>query len=139
MKDYQLTPADIEELQKWGYDSDEINSADRRIYTYGDWLNPEKSMGPFNLGGEGIESRYLTESGDSTTKENGKLTLFILSEKEAKRINDHKERIVNQFVEAYFMVLVNWFEEQYKKSLATKSLIEKELARVRKLLFTYNR
>lgn len=135
MKDYQLTPADIEELQKWGYDSDEINSADRRIYTYGDWLNPEKSMGPFNLGGWGIKTHYLDESGNSTTKENGKLTLFILPEDQGKRIHERKEHIVNTFVEAYFTALVNWFDTQYEGSLEKKILVEKELEEIKKLLF----
>ncbi len=138
MKEYQLTKADIKQFQEWGFDLDEINDADRNAYTYEDWLNPTPSMGLFPIGGWGIKAPYLTEKGDSTTKGNGKLTLFILPESEGKKIELRKAEIVEGFVVAYLKGLISWFESQYEKSLEQKVLVENELRKIQKLLFEYN-
>lgn len=138
MQEYQLTEADIKQLQEWGFEPDEINDADRIVYTYEDWLNPDRSMGLFPFGGWGIKAHYLTEKGDSTTKGNGKLTLFILPESEGQKIEQRKGEIVEGFVAAYFEALTSWFESQYEQSLEKKILTEKELKKVEKLLFEWN-
>lgn len=138
MKIYELSEADIKQLQEWGFEPDEINDANRKVYTYEDWLNPDRSMGLFPFGGGGIKAHYLTEKGDSTTKGNGKLTLFILPESEGQKIEQRKGEIVEGFVVAYFEALTSWFESQYEKSLEKKILTEKELKKVEKLLFEWN-
>lgn len=138
MKEYQLTEADIEQLQEWGFEPDEIKDADRNVYTYEDWLNPTRSMGPFPFGGWGIHAQYLTPTGDSTTKGNGKLTLFILPKHQGQRIERRKGKIVEAFVKEYLMALIDWFKSQYEKSLEKKIFVQQELKKVEKLLFEWN-
>lgn len=137
MKEYQLTPLEIEHLKERGHELAEIDHAKRVVYSYEDWLDPNRSMGLFELGGWGIEARYLSEKGDSTTKENGELTLFILPESEGQKIEQRKSGIVEGFVIAYTDALIGWFESRHSESKEKVLLIRKELEKLEKLLFQW--
>ncbi|MFN8302598.1 MAG: hypothetical protein U0U46_08905 [Saprospiraceae bacterium] len=137
MEHYQLSPAELEELKKW-YDLEEIEQAERRVYTYEDWLDPNRKIGPFAFGYPGITSFYLTPEGNSVNKGEGVLTLFILPEIEGQKIEKRKAEIVEGFLEAYTNALISYFESRFNNSLEKKILVENEMERVRKLLFEWN-
>lgn len=135
MEHYQLSPAELEELEKW-YDLEEIEKAERRVYTYEDWLDPERIKG---MPAEpGIEHFYLDEKRNSTKKGEGVLTFFILPEIEGQKIEKRKAEIVEGFVTTYTNALIGYFESRFNNSLEKKILVENEIERVRKLLFEWN-
>lgn len=135
MKDYQLTEAEIKQLQDWGYEMDEILTADHHIYTYETWLDPDQSMGSFIAGKSGMIPLYLTPFGDSTTKGNGKLKLYILPQSEEDKIEQRKAEIIKGFEDAYLTALIDGFKNQYEKSSERKILLQDELEKVEKLIF----
>ncbi|MBL7781583.1 MAG: hypothetical protein JNM22_10235 [Saprospiraceae bacterium] len=136
MKNYQLTDKEFEEMSKW-YDPEEIANAEHEVYTYEDWLDINRSIGPFIYGEPGIQGHYLTKERVSTTKGNGHLTFLILPESESQKIEQRKTEILQGWLSEYVASLVGWFESQYRKSIEKKILVEDELRQVNKLLFEY--
>lgn len=132
MERYKLTPAEIEDLEKRGIKPGEISTAEQTLYSFEDWLkgNPLSLMG----GGWGVRPHYLDENDHSTSKVNGKLTLFILPESEWLKIEKYKEEKLNGFVQAYFEALTETFEIQEKGSLEPLWLAEGELDKVINLI-----
>lgn len=133
MKEYQLTEADIKQLQEWGFGLEEIKDADRVVYTYEDWLNPARSMGPFAVEGWGIH-HTISDGGNGSAKGNRELKLSILPEKEHLKIQDLKRQALDKFVEEYLSEMVEWFESQYVDSLEKELLVENELRKIEKLV-----
>lgn len=137
MGSYQLTPAELEQLNAWGFDLTEIDRANVIAYSFGDWADPNHSVGPFEFGGWGIKPSYLNENGENTSKENGVLTLFVMPESEGRKIEQRKIEIIEGFVLAYTDALTGYFESRYNRSKEKSRLVQKELQQLEKLLFEW--
>lgn len=132
MEKYQLTPAEIEELEERGITPDELPNAVQILYSFENWLegNPLSLM----RHGWGICAHYLDENEYATSKEKGKLTLFILPEREWLKIQRCKENKLREFETAYFEALVEGFENKEKGSLEPILLAKNELEKVVNLI-----
>jgi len=126
-ENYQLTPAEIEDLEKRGFGREEIDRAEREEYSYEDWLDPARSMGPFMGRDWGVFSEKL----------NGKLTLSILPEIERQKIIQRQAEVFRAFEDDYTKALIEDFERYFIGSKEGKRLIEQKIKALKKLLFEH--
>lgn len=137
MEKHQLTPVEVEYLKGRGEDPAAIEGAVVHMYSFEDWLDLARDIGPFRRGEHEIWADYLSETGGSTTKEEGVLTVFILREAEARKIERHKSKIIERFVKAYADILNQHFLARWKGSKEKNLLVDKELQQLDKLLMQW--
>jgi len=132
MEKYKLTPAEIEGLEKRGFDRDEIESAEIIVYRFEDWLVQKFREIDFKPGL--IDAFYFNENGKPSKKGEGQLALYIYLPSELQKINQYKEDKLKAFETAYFEALVEIFEFQEKGSIERILLAESELGKVNDLI-----
>ncbi len=129
MKKSTFSSGEIEDLKRQGYTEYQIKGFEhfeRIELSLEDWINPEAPEGAFRL----------LNSYEVAVNEVQKI-IFVLPEIERQKIERHKSKIVEGFVENYTDVLISRFERQFSTSKEIELLITGELKKLDNLLFQW--